>query len=681
MFLTQGIKDINMNKPKICRIDIETYSDVDIKKCGVFKYVESAAFEILLISYRLDNGPVVCIDLWSINDMGPDMADILQLDDLREILMDPEILKTAYNAQFEITCLSKEFCPGLDPAQWRCTQVRAAMIGLPFGLNFVADVLKLPVQKFVAGGHIRFFCTPCKPTKANGMRTRNYPYHDPQKWLEFIEYNKIDVEVETQVDEKIDFFNVSDFEAPLYAIDLEINRRGIMIDRQLVENIITINKNFTDKLIAEAVQLTGLQNPKSVQQLKAWIEEETEEEIDNLQAGTVHELIAGTDVKTVRRVLTIRQQLSKSSISKYKTMLASVCADGRIHGLFQYYGANRTGRWAGRLVQVQNLVKNWLKDLDLARQLAREGDQETIELMYSNVSMVLSQLTRTAFVAPPGKKLIISDFSAIEARVLAWLAGEQWRLDVFNGDGKLYEVSAAKMFKKEPHEIKKGSTERDAGKVAELALGYQGSVGAMASMIATEKRRAQDKGKTFDYDPTEQEMKEVVNAWRAASPKIVNYWYDVNDAVIHCIRTRERVTVGRVSYHIERGVLFCTLPSGRKLAYMRPRLALNEKFGGVQATYEGMNQTTKKWERVRAYGGLFVENITQAIARDLLAEKIKDLDPIFEIVGHVHDEIIMEGIEGDSKHVDEIMSLPVKWAPGLPLKGDGFETDYYKKED
>lgn len=666
-------------------IDIETFSDVELggkNGAGVHKYVESDAFEILLIAYQYDNDPVQIIELCLINnEYGPDDEDIMIITQLQRDLCDPNILKTAYNAAFEIACLSKEFCPGIDPSQWRCTMVRAAMIGLPFGLGFVAQVLNLPVQKYNGLPLIKYFCCPVKPTKTNEGRTRNYPWHDPAKWNEFKEYCKIDVSTERAIDNKIDFFEISDFEKPMYAIDMEINNRGMIVDISMIKKVIAINENFTKKLMAEAIKITGLQNPKSVAQLKAWIEEETDEEIGNLQAATVHELIANSDSKVVKRVLEIRQQLSKASISKYKTMLRCVCKDGRIRGLFQYYGANRTGRWAGRLVQFQNMVKNWLTDLDNARSLAAEGDQESLELFYGNVSMVLSQLTRTAFIAPPGKKLIISDFSAIEARVIAWLAGEQWRLDVFTGHGKIYEASAAAMFKMPIEDVKKGSMQRDAAKVAELALGYQGSVGAMSSMIATEKRRAQDKGKTFDYNPTEAEMKAVVYAWRAASPKIVKLWYDVNDAVIHCIKTREKVTVSKVSYHIEKGILFCTLPSGRRLAYMRPKLVQGEY--GLQATYEGMNQTTKKWERTKAYGGLFVENITQAIARDLLAEKIKLLHGKgYNIIGHVHDEIIMEeNVNIISELVDTIMGWPVDWAPGLPLKGDGFETEYYKKED
>ncbi len=665
-------------------IDIETYSPIELggkKGCGVYKYVESDTFEILLIAYQYDNEPVQIIDLASFDGdfINADIVD--EINQLKEDLINPEILKIAYNSQFEIACLSKEFCPDLDPSQWRCTMVRAAMIGLPFGLGFVAQVLNLPVQKYNGLPLIKYFCCPCKPTKVNGGRTRNYSWHDPEKWNEFKEYCKIDVLTERAVDEKIDFSHVCDFEKPMYAIDLEINRRGMAVDIPLIEKIIAINDNFTKKLTAEVIGITGLQNPKSIQQLTAWLEEETEEEIENLTAANVHKLIENTDSKIVKRVLEIRQQLSKSSISKYAAMLRCVCKDGRIRGLFQYGGASRTWRWAGRLVQVQNLVKNWLPDLDNARSLASEGDQESLELFYGNVSMVLSQLTRTAFIAPPGKKLIVSDFSAIEARVIAWLAGEQWRLDVFTGHGKIYEASAAAMFKMRIEDVKKGSMYRDAAKVAELALGYQGAAGAMTSMIATEKRRAQDKGKEWTYNPTEAEMKAVVYAWRAASPKIVKLWYDVNDAVVHCIQTREKVTVGKISYHIEKGILFCTLPSGRKLAYMRPKLIQGEY--GLQATYEGMNQTTKRWERIKSYGGMFVENAVQAIARDLLAEKIKFLHELgFTVTGHIHDEIIIEADLNDNVSViDNHLGEPVSWAPGLPLEGAGFETMYYKKDD
>lgn len=660
----------------ILSIDIETFSDVDIKKAGVFKYVESPMFEILLISYKYDNGPVQTIDLVS----GLDGDD---LDSFLCDLQNPTILKTAYNAQFEITCLSKHFKLNLDPSQWRCTMARAAMIGLPFGLDFVANVLMLPVQKYVRGGHIKYFCCPCKPTKANGMRERNFPHHDPEKWKEFIAYNRQDVIVEREVDKKIDFFQLSEFEKPMWAIDQAVNNAGVMIDRQLVENAIEMNRVYTDKLIKEAIQITGLQNPKSVQQLKAWVEEETEEEISDLQKATVLEIIDNSDSEKVKKVLQIRQRISKSSIKKYQAMLNCVCADGRVRGLFQYYGANRTGRWAGRLVQVQNLVKNNMEDLDLARELVKEGDLDTLELMFGNVSRVLSQLCRTAFIPAPGKKFIVSDFSAIEARVIAWLAGEQWRLDVFNTHGKIYEASGAAMFGLRIEDIKKGSVERDASKIAELALGYQGAVGAMSSMIESERFKAIERGKVWTYNPTEAEMKNVVNKWRAANKKIVQLWYNMSDAALNCVAKREKTTCGKVMFHINKGVLFCTLPSGRALAYMRPKIV--EGLYGPQVEYEGMNQTTKKWEKIRAYGGLWVENVTQAIARDLLAEKMKYLQGSvadLELVMHIHDELVFEADQRwDHKVIDKAMGEPVYWAPGLPLKGDGFETYYYKKDD
>lgn len=658
-------------------IDIETYSSVDLKKCGVYKYVESPDFEILLIAYQYDDADIRLLDMT--NELSWSERESEAYEDLLKDICNVSIVKLAYNAQFEITCLSKHLGVKLDPAQWSCTMVKAAMLGLPFGLGFVADVLNLPVQKYIGGAHIKYFCCPCKPTKVNGGRTRNFPHHDPEKWEQFKEYCKIDVLTERAIGKKIDFFEIPEFEKPMWAIDQRINSGGVMIDRQLVENAIRLAKEYTDKLIAEVIEITGVDNPKSVQQLKGWLEEEMEEEIENLQAGSMPDLLQRAGEGKAKRVLQIRQQISRSSIKKYQSMLNHAGADDRIRGLFQYYGANRTGRWAGRGVQVQNLVKNDMKELDLARQIVKEGDLDTLELFFSNVSRVLSQLVRTAFIPAPGKKFLISDFSAIEARVIAWLAGEKWRLDVFNSHGKIYEASGAAMFKMKIEDIKKGSMQRDAAKVAELALGYQGAVGAMSSMIATEKRRAYDKGKTFDYDPSEDEMKEVVRLWRLASPNIVKLWYDTNDAAITAVETGQKVPCGKVAYHVEKNVLFCTLPSGRKLAYMRPKIV--EGKYGPQIEYQGMNQTSKKWERMRAYGGLLVENNTQAIARDLLAEKIRTLQNL-GIVLHIHDEIVIEGPADDEiEDIDEIMSEPVSWAPGLPLKGDGFETYYYKKDD
>lgn len=663
-------------------IDIETFSSVSIK-AGVYKYVESPDFEVLLIAYRYDDGPVQIIDLAVLDHEGPDGEDIENWVQLQRDIEDPAILKTAYNAQFEIVCLSKFYGVQLDPAQWSCTMVRAAMIGMPFGLDAVAKVLGVAAQKDAQGkALLKYFAQPCKPTKVNKGRTRNMPWDDWEKWRAFRTYNRQDVEVETQVRQKVEGFPVCDFEAPLWAIDQHINRTGVMIDRQLVENCIRINKEYTDKLIQRAIMLTDISNPHSVPQLKAWLEDQIDEDLPNLNKATVEQLkgIVGFP-PAVKEILKIRQHLSKASIKKYQAMLNMVCKDGRIYGLFKYYGANRTGRWAGSGVQVQNLVKNNLEDLDLARDLVKYGDLDTLETMYNNVPRVLSQLCRTAFIAPPGKKLIVSDFSAIEARVIAWLANEKWRLDVFNGHGKIYEASGAAMFRVPMDSIKKGSVERDASKIAELALGYQGGHVAMQTMITQEKYKALDRGKPWTYEPSEAERKEVVYRWRAASPRIVQLWYSLNDAAITVVKDRCIATVSRkVTFHMEKGILFCTLPSGRRLAY--PRAKVVEGMYGDQVQYEGVI-IGKTWGRIRAYGGLFAENITQAIARDLLAEKIRILHEIgCKIAMHVHDEVVLEDGNGIAvQDVDKVMGMPVDWAPGLPLKGEGFETQYYKKED
>lgn len=662
-------------------VDIETYSSTSIK-AGVYKYVESPDFEVLLISYKSDDGPVCTIDVAVLDYEGPDIDDIAELQDLTRDLQDPAILKTAYNAKFEITALSKFLGVQLDPAQWSCTMVKAATLGFPFGLDAVAKVLGLPVQKDPAGkALLKYFAQPCKPTKVNGGRTRNRPSDDWEKWRAFRAYNVKDVEVESLVRAKIDWAPVCDFEKPMWAIDQAINSRGVMIDRQLVQNAIRLNLEYSAKLIQRAIDITGLQNPGSVAQLKGWLEDKLDEDIPNVNKATVMQLKDLVGEGPVKEVLQIRQRLSKASIKKYTAMLQGAGADDRVRGLFQYYGANRTGRWAGRQVQVQNLVKNNLEDLDLARQLVKEGDLETIEMLYGNVSRVLSQLCRTAFIPAPGKKFIPDDFSAIEARVIAWLANEKWRLDVFNTHGKIYEASGAAMFRLKMEDIKKGSVERDASKIAELALGYQGAGGAMATMIAQEKYKAIERGKKWTYEPSEDEILDVVNRWRAANPRIVKLWYDLNEAAVKVVRQRCKATVSRVTFHMEKGILFCTLPSGRRLAYPRAKL-VEGKYGGDQVSYEGVI-VGKTWGRIRAYGGLFAENITQAIARDLLAEKIKVLHAAdYAIVMHVHDEVVIEAPEYVKvKDIDEIMGRPVDWAPGLPLKGEGFETYYYKKED
>lgn len=655
-------------------IDIETFSSIDLKKCGVYRYVESPDFEIMLLAYKYDDGPTQIIDL-----ANGEISKQLQKD-----LIDPSIIKTAYNAAFEITCLKKYFCPNLDPSQWRCTMVEAAMLGLPFGLGQVADVLKLPVQKYNGFAMIKYFCCPVKPSAANNGRARNRYYDDPVKWNEFKLYCKIDVDVEYAIKQKIKFFQVSEFEKPVYAIDQSINRLGVLIDTKLVENCISISTEYTTKLKQEAIQITGLKNPNSVKQLGEWLSEEMEEEITDLKKATIPKLLEKTDSAIVKRILNIRQRTSKSSVKKFQTMLNTQCADGRIRGLFQYYGANRTGRFAGRGVQVQNLPRNYMKDLDLARQLVLDGDIDQLEMFYgSRLMKVISQLLRTAFIPAPGKTFKVSDFSAIEARVISWLAGEKWKLDVFNTHGKIYEATGARMFNVALEDIKKGSSERDAAKISELALGFQGGVGALTQMIESEKARAYEQGKPWNFNPTDEEKQMFVNKWRAANPKIRQYWYDTEQAALNAVMNPGSIVkCGFVSYHMHKNVLFCTLPSGRQLAYMRPRI-IEGKFGGPQIEYEGMNQTTKKWERMQAYGGLLVENQVQAIARDLLVAKMKDFHALgADMPLHVHDEIVIEDdCMFSMEEIDAVMSRPVKWAPGLPLKGESFETLYYKKED
>lgn len=659
-------------------IDLETYSSVDLKKCGMYAYVESGDFEIMLLAYKRNDEPTQLIDF-----MDPNKNDA-EIKAIKIILTDPKILKRSYNAAFEMCCLKKYFCPNLDPSQWRCTMVEAAMLGLPLGLGQVADVLKLPVQKYNGFAMIKYFCCPVKPTAANNMRTRNRYFDDPAKWNEFKEYCKIDVNVEYAVKQKIKFFQVCPFERPVYAIDQVINSLGVRIDRQLVENCIRISTEYTGKLKQEAISITGLKNPNSVKQLAEWLSEEMEEDIPNLQKATIPKLLEKTDSAIVKRILNIRQRTSKGSVKKYQTMLNTECADGRIRGLFQYYGGGTIARFAGRGVQVHNLPRNYMKNLDLARQLVLDGDIDQLEMFYGpSLMKVISQLIRTAFIPAPGKTFKVSDFSAIEARVIAWLAGEKWKLDVFNTHGKIYEATGARMFNMLMEDIKKGSSERDAAKITELACGFGGSIGALTQMIIQEETRAYEQGKKWTFYPTEEQKQIFVNLWRAANPKIRQYWYDTDNAAITAVlEPGSVVKCGYVSYHMAKNVLFCTLPSGRQLAYMRPRIT-EGKYGGKQIEYEGLNQTSKKWERTRVYGGLWVQNQTQAIARDLLVAKIKD----FYVLGadmplHIHDEIV---IEDDSMftmdEINEVMGRPVKWAPGLPLRGDGFETNYYLKGD
>lgn len=651
---------------KILSIDIETYSSNDISGCGVYKYAEAEDFAILLFAYSCDYGPVEIIDLAS----GEKLPDHIY-----KALSDPKILKTAFNATFERICLSKYFGLYLTSDQWECTMVRSAMLGLPLSLAAVGKVLNLEDQKMDEGkALIRYFSVPCKPTKTNGMRIRNLPEHAPDKWDVFKKYCKRDVEVENAIRQKTAAFRILPAEKELYDIDQRINDRGVMLDMQMVNNAIRMSLIYSGRLTAEAAELTGLDNPNSVAQLKGWLEQETGNEVKSLNKKDMPDIIKSADAEHVQRLLSIRQELGKTSVKKYEAMSKAVCEDDRVRGLLQFYGASRTGRWAGRLVQVQNLPQNHIEDLDFARSLVFRGDLDMLELCYGNVPDTLSQLIRTAFIAKPGHTFIVSDFSAIEARVIAWLAGEAWRLDVFRTHGKIYEASASMMFHVPVESITKTDPRRQKGKIAELALGYQGGVGAMKTMGGEKMGLSED------------EMKEIVTHWRSANPAIVGLWDEVQAAAMQAISGRDASIRKGVKFRTELGALTIELPSGRKLFYPRARIESREKFGRKSKTiiYEGQNQTTKKWEDLETYGGKLVENIVQGIARDCLAVTMVRLEKMaYPIVFHVHDEVILEVPDDGSKtlaEVCEVFKKPIVWAEGLPLKGDGYVTNYYKKD-
>lgn len=656
-------------------IDIETYSSVDINKSGVYKYVEATDFEVLLFAYSMDGAPVQLVDLASSEDLR---------ENIIKALTDPTILKTAYNANFERTCLSRYFNIDLPVEQWSCTMAGAAQLGLPLSLDAAAKALRLNVEKDAAGKTlIKYFSVPCKPTKANGGRTRNLPEHAPEKWEAFRAYCIKDVEVEQAIRNKISFFQVPDSEVRLWQLDQIINDRGVLVDLQLTRNAIKIDAEYKGRLMEEAVKITGLENPNSVAQLKSWIGEEIGQEV-GLKKTDIPELLQQVDSETVKRVLRLRQEMSKTSVKKYAAIMKCVCLDSRIRGLLQYYGANRTGRWAGRLVQVHNLPKNSeelfgdkMASLDFARQAVLDGDIELLELLFDSVPDTLSQLIRTALVAPPGHRFIPSDFSAIEARVIAWLAGEQWRLEVFNTHGKIYEASASQMFKVPLESITKGSILRQKGKMAELALGYQGGPNAI---INIEVSNNTPKEKRIP----EEELPKLVKMWRNANKKIVALWAKMEEAAIAAVENKGMAESiqHNIRFFMDRGVLFIELPSGRRLSYLRPQLRPN-KFGGQSLYYEGMDQTTKKWGLQQTYGGKLVENVVQAIARDCLADAMLRLhDAGYTIALHVHDEVVLEMPygKGSLEEVNKIMGTPIPWAKGLPLKADSYETTYYKKD-
>lgn len=637
-------------------IDIETYSSVNLQKAGVYKYAESPDFEILLFGYSVDGGAVHVIDLACGEKIPAEIVDALS---------DESVIKWAFNAQFERVCLSNYLDTWLSPDSWHCTMVWSATLGLPLSLEGVGAVLGLKKQKLTEGKHlIKYFCVPCAPTKTNGGRTRNLPQHDMEKWEQFKAYNLRDVETEMSIQKKLSRFPVPDSIWDEYHLDQEINDRGIGLDMTLVEQAIAIDSISRKNLTQQIQNLTDLDNPNSVAQMKGWLSDNGLE-MDTLGKKAVAETLK-TAPKYLADVLSLRQQLAKSSVKKYTAMQTAVCKDSRARGMFQYYGANRTGRFAGRIIQLQNLPQNHMSDLADARALVRSGNYDALELLYDDIPDTLSQLIRTAFVPQDGRKFIVSDFSAIEARVLAWLAGEKWRMQVF-ADGKdIYCSSASQMFgvPVEKHGI--NGHLRQKGKIAELALGYGGSVGALKSMGALE------------MGLTEEELQPLVNAWRNANPMITALWWDIDRAVKTTVREHIPTEVAGLKFTYESGFLFMKLPSGRRLAYVKPRMGINQ-FGSESVTYEGVG-ATKKWERLESYGPKFCENAIQAIARDILMYAMQTLRNC-SIVAHVHDELIIEADRRMSlSAVCEQMGRTPPWAKGLLLRADGYECDFYKKD-
>ena len=644
---------------RILGIDIETFSDVDLMKCGVYAYADSPAFEVLLFAYCFDGGETRVIDLAQ--------GEVLP-EDVVEAVFDGSVVKTAFNANFERTCLSKHFGRYLPPDSWHCSAAQAAMLALPRSLEDVGAVLGLDEQKMKEGKElIRYFCEPCKPTKANGGRRRNLPCHALEKWEMFKSYCVRDVDVEKAIRRKLCKFPIPEGEMELYRLDQRINDRGVLVDMGLVRQAVKCERLHKEVVTRRAYELTGLENPNSVAQLKGWLGENGVE-AESLSKKAVADMIEESDGE-VEELLRLRLLMAKTSVKKYEAMERSVCSDGRVHGLLQFYGANRTGRWAGRLVQVQNLPQNHIEDLELARGLVKEGRFEDVEMLYDSTPKVLSELIRTAFVPEPGCRFVVADFSAIEARVLAWLAGERWRLEVFSSHGKIYEASASAMFHVPIEEVTKGSPLRQKGKIAELGLGYGGAAGALVSMGA------------LDMGLSEDDLPPLVAAWRRANPHITQFWWDVDKAAVEAVTKRAKTRAGRIGFEYRSGILFVTLPSGRKLAYVKPRMAVN-KFGREGLTYEGILEN-KKWDRIETYGPKLVENIVQGTARDLLAEAMLRVEKKgYPIVMHCHDEIIAEVPEGSGsvEEMCEVMAARPSWAEGLPLRADGYECPFYQKQ-
>ena len=644
-------------------IDIETFSDVDLIRCGVYKYADSPNFEMLLFAYAVDDGDVHIIDIAGGEELPEEIIQAIKSD---------TVVKTAYNAQFERVCLSRylKLPEGeyLNPQSWYCTAVQAAELALPLSLADVGSVLGLERQKMTEGKElIKYFCVPCKPTKSNGNRTRNRPCHDINKWETFKKYCMRDVDVERQIADKLKMYPISDEEHRLYVLDQIINDRGVLVDGELAEQAVKLNSIQTAVAVEQAYMITGLENPNSVTQLKQWLKENGVE-IESLSKKAVKSLADETD-GDVSEMLKLRLLMAKTSVKKYEAVIRSVCRDNRVHGMMRFCGANRTGRWSGNILQPQNLPQNHLPDLTLARNIVKDGDFEMLDMMFGNVPNVLSELIRTVLIPKPNHRFIVADFSAIEARVLAWIAGEQWRIDTFKNGGDIYCASASKMFKVPVEKHGVNGELRQKGKISELACGYGGSVGALKNMGAVE------------MGVQENELQGLINDWRNANPHIVRFWYEVGNAAMKAIKEKTTVPLGKLVFAYERGILFIRLPSGRRLSYIKPRIGTN-RFGGDSITYMGIN-SAKKWDRLETFGGKLTENIVQGTARDLLANAlINAANAGYDTVFHVHDEIICEVPNGYGS-VDELcklMCIKPEWADGLPLNADGFEYEYYKKE-
>lgn len=655
-------------------IDLETYSSIPIAKAGAQKYIESPDFEILLFAYSLDGAPVKCVDFACGETLPPDIAAAIS---------SPEYIKHAYNAAFEWGCLSKYIGRQLPPEQWRCTMVHGLYAGYTAGLDATGRALGLAEDKRklnTGKALIRYFCIPCKPSKVNGGRTRNYPHHDPERWKLFKEYCCQDVVTEMEIERRLSSVPVPDFVQKEWETDLTINARGVMVDMELVEGALELGTAVREGLMREAMQISGLDNPNSVGQLSKWLEEETGEEVSDLQKDTVAKMLDRDDNSPqVKRMLEIRQELGKTSVKKYDAIEAVICPDGRVHGLLQFYGANRTGRWAGRLVQVHNLPRTYTEPLELARELVKGRKLNALRAVYGSIPDTLSQLIRTAFIASPGNVLIDADFSAIEARVISWLADEEWRLEVFRTHGKIYEASASQMFGVPIELIKKGNPEyalRQKGKVAELALGYQGNTGALIKMGA------------LDMGIPEEDLPDIVARWREANSRITDLWYKMDAAAVQVIGQGGSVGVNKIvlarEFNYQQGAdcMTITLPSGRKLYYVQPQIDQNQ-WGSPSISFMGMDQTTKKWKRIETYGGKLVENCVQAIARDCLAQAIEHLESAgLPVVFHVHDEVVIDCLPDAAtlEKVVQIMNNPIPWAPGLPLGADGWVGTFFKKD-